>query len=206
MIDYLKISKEQLLEIVSSTKNGKLPRLLLHVCCGACACYPLVYLTNYFDIDIFYNNSNITPFEEFIKRREALNKFLDVYEDKLNNHVNYHESNYDYERFRKILSPLKDEKEKGARCKLCIEIRIEELFKKAEELNIPYVTTVMTYSNNKDSDYINSLGLALEKKYPSVKFAVFDFKKEGGQEYGNQLTNKFKIYRQNYCGCEFSKH
>ncbi len=204
MINYLELSKEQINEIQASSED-KLPHLLLHVCCGACSCFPLVYLANRFEIDVFYNNSNIAPYEEFIKRKEALNDFLVNYEKKLNKKVRYHESSYEYERIRKILYKFKDSEEKGERCKLCINLRIEELFKKAEELKIPYVSTVMSYSKNKDSDFINALGLKLEKKYPKVKFLVFDFKKNNGQEYGNLLTKKYKIYRQNYCGCEFAK-
>ena len=92
----------------------------------------------------------------------------------------------------------------GKRCDLCIKKRMINLFKYAKTYEIPYVSTVMSVSKNKNSDYINTLGKELEEEYPS-EFIIFDFKKNNGQKFGSLLAEKYKIYRQNYCGCEFSK-
>ncbi len=193
--EYKKIRKEN---------NNKKPRLLLHVCCGACSCYPLVFLQDLFDVTILFSNSNIYPYEEYLKRLNALKEYVGIIEKKLNTKIEVIEDGYDHNNFICALEPFKDEKEGGARCHLCIKMRMERLFDYANDNGYNLVTTVMSISRNKDAYYLNSLGKSLEKKYPNIKYFVNDFKKSGGQDLGVELSKVFNVYRQDYCGCEFS--
>ncbi len=203
MINYLLESFEQINKIEANMTSKK-PHILLHVCCGACSCFPLLYLIDRFDFTIFFSNSNIYPYEEFNKRLDALKQYVFEIENKFNKKINIIVDQYNYEEFKKDLIPYKNEKEMGKRCDLCIKKRMINLFKYSKTYEIPYVSTVMSVSKNKNSDYINTLGKKLEEEYSS-EFIIFDFKKNNGQKFGSLLAEKYKIYRQNYCGCEFSK-
>ncbi len=191
-IDYRNIKEE-----------GK-PKLLLHVCCGACSCYPLIFLTELFDITILFSNSNIFPKEEYDKRLNALKEYVRKIEKDLNTKINIIEDDYNHTNFVKDLIPYKDEKEGGKRCEICIKKRMRRLFEYATKNNFKYVTTVMSISRNKNSLFINELGSYLEDEYKNIKFIHADFKRDGGQELGIKLSTKYNVYRQNYCGCEFS--
>lgn len=184
-------------------EEGK-PKLLLHVCCGACSCYPLVFLTELFDITILFSNSNIAPKEEYDKRLNALKGYVNQIEKDLNTKINIIEDEYNHNCFIKDLIPYKDEKEGGKRCEICIEKRMRRLFEYAIKNDFKYVTTVMTISRNKNSLFLNELGSKLENEYKTIKYIHADFKKDGGQELGIKLSTKYNVYRQNYCGCEFS--
>ena len=191
-IDYRNIKEE-----------GK-PKLLLHVCCGACSCYPLIFLTELFDITILFSNSNIFPKEEYDKRLNALKEYVRKIEKDLNTKINIIEDDYNHTNFVKDLIPYKDEKEGGKRCEICIKKRMRRLFEYATKNNFKYVTTVMSISRNKNSLFINELGSYLEDEYKNIKYIHADFKRDGGQELGIKLSTKYNVYRQNYCGCEFS--
>ena len=191
-IDYRNIKEE-----------GK-PKLLLHVCCGACSCYPLIFLTELFDITILFSNSNIFPKEEYDKRLNALKEYVRKIEKDLNTKINIIEDDYNHTNFIKDLIPYKDEKEGGKRCEICIKKRMRRLFEYATKNNFKYVTTVMSISRNKNSLFINELGSYLEDEYKNIKYIHADFKRDGGQELGIKLSTKYNVYRQNYCGCEFS--
>jgi len=184
--------------------NNKKPKLLLHVCCGACSCYPLVFLCDLFDVTILFSNSNIYPYEEHEKRLEALKKYVRFVNKEFGSKIKIICDFYDYDSFRKDLLPFKDEPEHGQRCKLCIKKRMERVFEFAKENNFKLVTTVMTISRNKDVEYLNTLGVSLSKKYDCVEYFVSDFKKNNGQDCGVALSKLIDIYRQDYCGCEFS--
>ncbi len=178
------------------------PTLLLHICCGVCSVYPLIYLRQYFKITILFSNSNIYPYEEFLKRLDALNSYLKYLND---DEIKLIVDKYDYNSFREHLLPLKDEPEMGKRCKVCYTLRMEEGFKYASKHNYDYFTTVMSISNRKNAEYINEIGEALEKKYSNVKYLYADFKKGDGINKNNELNKNLNLYHQNYCGCEFSK-
>ena len=177
------------------------PTLLLHICCGVCSVYPLIYLRQYFKISILFTNSNIYPYEEFLKRLEALNQYLEYLGDR---EIKLIVDKYDYDKYRKILEPFKEEPEMGKRCKICYGLRMEEGFKYADKYHYEYFTTVMSISNRKSAEYINEIGEALEKKYPSVKYLHADFKKGDGINKNEVLNKELHLYHQNYCGCEFS--
>ncbi len=175
--------------------------LLLHICCGVCSVYPLLYLRKYFKITIYFTNSNIYPYDEYLKRLDALNTYLKFLKD---DEIKLVVGKYDYESYKKILEPLKDEPEMGKRCKLCYSLRMNEGFKYASENNYEYFTTVMSISNRKNADYLNEIGEALENKYKDVKYLHADFKKGDGITKNEKLNKELNLYHQNYCGCEFS--
>ena len=181
------------------------PKILLHACCGACSIYPLIFLTYLFDITILFSNSNIYPKEEFDKRFEALKKHVNFINNVFNVQINVILDNYEYDDFKVSLEPFKEQKEGQERCKICIYKRMKRLFRYANDLNFNYVSTIMSISRNKDVNYISTCGETLEKTYKNIKFIHFDFKKNDGQDLGVKLGEIENIYRQNYCGCEFSK-
>ncbi len=177
------------------------PTLLLHICCGVCSVYPLLYLRKYFKITIYFSNSNIYPYDEYLRRLDALNTYLKFLKD---DEIKLVVGKYDYESYKKILEPLKDEPEMGKRCKLCYSLRMNEGFKYASENNYEYFTTVMSISNRKNADYLNEIGEALENKNKDVKYLHADFKKGDGITKNEKLNKELNLYHQNYCGCEFS--
>lgn len=177
------------------------PTLLIHVCCGVCSVYPLIYLRQYFDVTIYFSNSNIYPYEEYINRLNALEKYLNYLNDPS---IKLIVSKYDNINFTKDLSPLKDEPEGGKRCKLCYQKRMEDTFMLAKKEHYEYCTTVMSISNRKNADYINEIGEALQKKYSPVKYLYADFKKGDGIIMNDKLNKKLDLYHQDYCGCIYS--
>ena len=194
----------QLEEVERIRKSGRRPTLLMHTCCAMCACWPVQYLTQYFDLTLYYNNDNIYPKEEYDKRLEVLKQYVMEYNLEFNQDVKIIATPYRGAEYLKKLEPLKDEPEGGARCHLCYRLRIEPAMKYAQENHYDYFTTVMTISRQKDSIVLNRLGETLQPAYPEVRYFFSDFKKNGGQEMSNQLIKKYGIYRQNYCGCLYS--
>lgn len=184
------------------TLNYK-PTLLLHVCCGVCSVYPLIYLRKYFDITIYFANSNIYPYQEYMNRLNALNSYLNHLNDS---NIKIITAPYDNDTYMKNLEALKDEPEGGKRCKLCYKLRMEETFKYASKEKYEYCTTVMSISNRKNADYINEIGKELEIKYPSVKYLYADFKKGDGITMNDKMNKELNLYHQNYCGCIYSMH
>lgn len=176
------------------------PSLLLHVCCGVCSVYPLIYLDKYFDITVYFSNSNIYPYEEFLRRLDALN----IYLEKLNKNIKLVVAPYDNEAYDKKINIYKNEPEGGKRCKLCYEIRMDDSYKYAKKNNFDYFTTVMSISNRKNADYINQIGERLEKKYLNVKYLYADFKKGDGITLNDKMNKELNLYHQNYCGCKYS--
>ena len=177
------------------------PTLLLHVCCGVCSVYPLIYLRKYFDITIYFANSNIYPYEEYMNRLNALNSYLDYLNDSS---IKIITAPYDNDSYMKNLESLKNEPEGGKRCKLCYKLRMEETFKYALKEKYEYCTTVMSISNRKNADYINEIGEELQKEYPPVKYLYADFKKGDGITKNDKMNKELNLYHQNYCGCIYS--
>ena len=177
------------------------PTLLLHVCCGVCSVYPLIYLRKYFDITIYFTNSNIYPYEEYMNRLKALETYL----KKLDDHnIKLIVGDYDYEEYDKEICSLKDEPEGGKRCYKCYSLRMEKAFAYAAKYKYDYCSTVMSISNRKNADYINEIGEALSKKYPNVKYLYANFKKGDGITLNEKMNKELNLYHQNYCGCKYS--
>ena len=199
-INYFKKSLE---EIKTLNKEQK-PSLLLHACCGPCACYPLIFLCEYFDVTILYNNSNIYPYTEYDRRLNELKVVLSKLKNDYNLDVKLIIKDYNHELYIEDLLPYKDLKEGGSRCVLCYTKRMKEAYDFAEENNFDYFTTVMTISRQKNSQILNNIGKSLELIHSKTKYFYSDFKKNKGIDIGQDMAKKYNLYRQEYCGCEFS--
>ena len=180
-------------------KLDKKPTLLLHSCCGPCSSSVLELLVNYFKVDIYYYNPNIYPESEFIKRKNEQERLLKA----LDNNVKFIEGDYDYNLYKEKVKGKEKEKEGGIRCKTCINMRMEQACKYAKEHNYEYFTTTLSVSPHKNSKMINEIGYTLQEKY-NIPYLYSDFKKKDGYKKSIELSKKYDLYRQDYCGCEFS--
>ena len=197
----MKENYSTLCENILNSLNGK-KKLLLHSCCGPCSSYVISYLTNYFDITILYYNPNIYPYEEYLKRKEEQIKLIKEI-DKINN-VDILDCDYDNNIYNEKIKGLENEPERGKRCWYCYQMRIEKTAKLAKDNNYDYFCTTLSVSPFKNSLWINEIGKDLEGKY-NVKWLYSDFKKKDGYKKSIELSKQFNLYRQNYCGCIFSK-
>lgn len=188
--------------IKENQKKQKIPTLLLHSCCAPCSSYVLEYLSNYFKITIFYYNPNITEWDEYMHRVEEQKRL--ILELKVKYPIQFLEGVYDPKPFFELSKGLEDLKEGGARCKKCYYLRLEETAKQASLLHFDYFTTTLTVSPYKKSAVLNEIGSILEKKY-KVTYLYSDFKKKNGYKRSIELSHLYHLYRQNYCGCIYSK-
>ena len=189
-------------EIEKNIKLNKKPTLLLHCCCAPCSSYVLETINNYFDITVLYYNPNISPVEEFNKRYNELKKL--VKETNLEDKIKFLEVEYNNEEFEEIAKGLENEPEGGARCTKCYYLRLEMTARIAKKHNFDYFTTTLSISPYKDAEKLNKIGEVLEKKY-NIKHLYADFKKKNGYKRSIELSKIYGLYRQDYCGCRFSK-
>ena len=180
--------------------DGK-KKLLLHACCAPCSSAVLERIAKYFDITILYYNPNITDSEEYEKRLQELEKF--VSEINLDN-IKVMPGRYEPEEFFEMSKGLEQEKERGKRCYQCYKLRLEETVKIAEQQNFDFFTTTLSISPYKNSKWLNEIGTDLEKKYQST-YLYADFKKKNGYKRSIELSKQYNLYRQDYCGCIYSK-
>lgn len=178
------------------------PKLLLHSCCGPCSTQVLSFLAPYFNITVFYYNPNIEPYEEYLKRKNEQIRFIKEFKHE---NINFLDCDYDNNIFRNSVVGLEKEKEGQARCPVCFRIRLEATAKKAKELNYDYFGTTLTVSPYKNSKQINILGSILQDKY-NIKYLFSDFKKGDGYKKSIEYSKNYNLYRQDYCGCLFSKN
>ena len=178
------------------------PKLLLHVCCAPCSSYVLEYLSNYFEITIYFYNPNMDSSEEYQKRLHELERFVKVFRTKHPVKIVYEE--YYHDEFLEIAKGLETVPERGSRCHKCYRLRIEKSFMYAKEHNYDYITTTLTLSPLKNSMIINDIGKNLEEIY-HVNYLYSDFKKRNGYKRSVELSKEYNLYRQDYCGCEYSK-
>ena len=176
--------------------------LLLHACCAPCSIYVIEYLSNYFDITILFYNPNINNDTEYNKRLQELERFVKEY--KTNNPVKVISLGYNHDEYLQTVLGLEEEKEGGSRCLKCYRLRIEKTFEYAKKYNFDYVTTTLTISPLKNSQVINKIGSELENIY-HINYLYSDFKKKEGYKRSIVLSHEYNLYRQDYCGCEFSK-
>ena len=177
-------------------------KLLLHACCAPCSSAVLERLANFFKISIFYYNPNITEEEEYQKRINELKRFISEFKTKYP--VEIIEGNYEPSKFMEIAKGLEEEKERGIRCYKCYGLRLEETAKIAEELGFNHFATTLTLSPHKNANWINEIGEELNKKYKS-NYLYSDFKKKEGYKKSIELSKTYNLYRQDYCGCIYSK-
>lgn len=177
-------------------------KLLLHSCCGPCSSYVISYLTKYFDITILYYNPNISPHEEYIKRKQEQIKLIN--EIDTINELDIMDCDYDNDKYEQYIKGLENEPERGNRCRVCYRMRMEKTAELAKDNNYDYFCTTLSVSPYKNSIWINEFGKVLEEKY-NVKWLYSDFKKKDGYKESIKLSQKYNLYRQNYCGCIYSK-
>ena len=181
--------------------EGRLPTLLLHSCCAPCSSSVLEYLSPHFDITLFYFNPNITPEEEYRKRVAELHRL--VSEVRYPNPVSIVEGRYDSGEFFDIARGLENLPEGGQRCAKCYRLRLEETAKVAAAGGFEYFTTTLSVSPYKNAQKLNAIGTELAGQY-GVKYLLSDFKKKDGYRRSIELSAKYGLYRQNYCGCIYS--
>ncbi len=180
------------------------PKLLLHACCGPCSTFPLTYLCPNFEVTIFFNNSNIYPENEYVRRLEELKKFLGYFKRDYGYEVKLIVTKYDNEKYNVDLEPYKDLPEGETRCFICYEKRMNEAYEYASKNGFDYFTTVMTISRQKNSQILNAIGEKLSQKYPNVKYFYSDFKKNKGIDMAREMRIKYDLYQQLYCGCKYT--
>lgn len=176
------------------------PKLLLHVCCAPCSSYVLEYLSDYFDITLYYYNPNISPEKEYTLRYEELKRL--VAETKSNAKVEL--GAYEPKRFLEIAKGREEEPEGGERCFLCYRLRLSESGKYAKENNFDYFTTTLSISPYKNAEKLNTIGGDIADSL-GIKYLYSDFKKKNGYKRSIELSREYGLYRQDYCGCAFSK-
>lgn len=170
------------------------PKLLLHVCCAPCSSGVLPKLQNFFDITLFYYNPNTFPEDEYLLRAKQFSKLTNL---------PLIICDYNHKDFLDTISGLENEQEGGKRCEKCINLRMEKSFEYAKLNNFKFVTTTLSVSPHKNAEFINKIGIELEKKY-NTPYLRADFKKENGFLDSIVNSKKFDLYRQDFCGCEFS--
>lgn len=178
------------------------PKLLLHTCCAPCSSYCIEYLSNYFDITVLYYNPNISPKEEYEKRKQEQIRFLKEFPSK--NKLDILDIDYDYNDFLSIAKGLEQEKEGGRRCHKCYLLRLEKTAQIAKKYHFDYFGTTLTVSPYKNSKVLNEIGKVLQEKY-NVAYLFSDFKKKEGYKRSIELSKIYHLYRQDYCGCIYSK-
>lgn len=197
--NYQKELEKQIQEL---EKEGRVPTLLLHSCCAPCSSYVLEYLSNYFSITVFYYNPNIFPEEEFEKRIHEQKMLIEKLPAKHN--ISFLAGPYDSEKFYAMAKGLEMVPEGGERCFKCYELRLRESAQIAQEGGFDYFTTTLSISPLKNAKKLNEIGERLAEEY-GVKYLNSDFKKKNGYKRSTELSKEYGLYRQDYCGCVYSK-
>lgn len=188
--------------LLALQKEGNIPTLLLHSCCAPCSSYVLEYLSNYFSITVLYYNPNIFPQDEYDMRLSEQKRLIHTM--KFRHPVQILDSKYDPQRFFAMAKGMEMIPEGGERCRGCYEMRLREAAWVAKSKKFDYFTTTLTISPLKKSDLLNAIGAELEKEF-GVSYLYSDFKKKNGYKRSIELSREYDLYRQNYCGCVFSK-
>ena len=187
------------MEKVLRTLDGTRPKLLLHACCAPCSSATLERLSAHFDLTILYYNPNIYPPEEYHRREAELERFV----EQAGYHYPVVELPYDPQEFYSAVTGLENEPERGSRCTICYRLRMRRAAQYASENGFDWFTTTLSISPHKDAKRINAIGQELEAEF-GVKHLPSDFKKHNGYLRSLQLSEEYGLYRQDYCGCEFS--
>ncbi|WP_418718879.1 epoxyqueuosine reductase QueH [Candidatus Allofournierella merdipullorum] len=180
-------------------EGDKKPRLLLHACCGPCSSAVLEQLLAHFEVTILYYNPNIWPAAEYRRRGDELERFAAAFAPA----VQVVEGDYDTGRYYEAVAGLEAEPERGGRCTVCYRLRMEEAARYAAEHDFDWFCTTLSISPHKDAARINAIGQELEAQY-GVRHLPNDFKKKNGYKRSLELSAEYGLYRQDYCGCEFS--
>ncbi len=201
--------QKELEKILATVDKNKKPSLLLHACCGPCSSYVIEYLASFFDITIFYYNPNIYPSEEYFRRLDELKNFLPRFPAAVDNNIKIVEANYNPQEFYDAVDvannpDLKTEPERGERCRRCYEFRLKKSFDYAVQNGFDFFTTTLSISPYKDAEKINTIGYTFVST-DKTNYLPADFKKKSGFLRSTQISKEYGLYRQDYCGCVFSK-
>lgn len=195
-MNYDKLMQEQMQNIKEGTK------ILLHACCAPCSSACLERIANHFQVVIYYYNPNITKQEEYEKRLAELKRFVSIYKTKFP--IEVIPGEYEPLEFYKVSKGLEKEKERGKRCYECYKLRLKSTAEVASSLNIPFFATTLSLSPHKNVDWINEIGSNLNDQYQAT-YLYSDFKKQNGYKRSIELSKEYNLYRQDYCGCIYSK-
>lgn len=207
ILNYSDCNMQENLDLSRLGLEQRKPSLLLHACCGPCSTSCVERLADEYQITVYYYNPNITDSEEYFLRRDALLKFLKAFNEENRDKgifVDYLEGRYDSDRFLSMTEELADEPEGGSRCDVCFTMRLADTAVMAKKLGMDYFTTVMSVSPHKNYAKIAELGYELESN-TGVSFLDVDFKKKNGFARSVELSKKYGLYRQNYCGCDYAR-
>ena len=188
--------------VIANIDENSKPSLLLHACCAPCSSYVLEYLSKYFNITLFFYNPNIFPREEYDFRAQELRRL--VGEMGLSESISVIEGDYTPERFFVLSKGLEALPEGSERCEKCFRLRLEEAASLAKEKSFDYFTTTLSISPHKNAQLLNSIGKELSDEY-GIPYLFSDFKKKNGYKRSCELSEIFSLYRQDYCGCVYSK-
>ena len=216
--------QKELEKIIASLTEPK--KVFLHSCCAPCSSYCMEYLRRYFDVTVFYYNPNIMHAEEYQKRVTEQKRLIDAYnqnsvmllgekgtgsvqadltsKESILRNISFVEGSYDVERYLETIKGLEFCPEGGNRCGKCFELRLRETVRVAKELNMDYFTTTLTISPLKNAQLINEIGKRIGEEI-GIAFLPSDFKKNNGYLRSIELSKEYNLYRQDYCGCDFSK-
>ena len=189
-------------EIAAFSSEGRVPSLLLHCCCAPCSSSVLEKLTGHFFVTAFFYNPNISSPEEYEKREKELARL--IREQPAAHPVTFLPGVYEPERFEALAAGLEDAPERGARCLRCYRLRLGEAGREAARLGADYFTTTLSLSPLKDADALNAIGAEVSAEC-GVPYLFSDFKKKDGFLRSIRLSDEYGLYRQDYCGCRFSK-
>jgi hypothetical protein len=197
--------QKELEKILCAAEGRETPRLLLHSCCAPCSSYCLEYLCKYFSITVFYYNPNISAEPEYRHRVEEQKRLIAAYNEEQKGYpISIVEGDYEPRVFLDMAKGYEHCPEGGERCGRCFELRLRETARRAGEGQFDYFATTLTISPLKNAVKINEIGQALSAEY-GVAWLPSDFKKKNGYKRSVELSAQYDLYRQNYCGCAFSK-
>lgn len=188
------------LETIKNIDTLAKPKLLLHVCCAPCSSHCLSVLEPYFDITVFFYNPNISPINEYHKRLDEEKRFLEL----AHKNVKFVETDYDNQKFEEMAKGLENLQEGGERCKKCYTQRLQKTAEYAKQNGYDYFCTTLSVSPYKSSKVLNEIGGQIAQSV-GIKYLFSDFKKQNGYQHSIEISHQYGLYRQNYCGCRFSK-
>ncbi|MEE0693431.1 MAG: epoxyqueuosine reductase QueH [Lachnospiraceae bacterium] len=194
--------QKELERIIASIPEGNVPTLLLHSCCAPCSSYVLEYLSDYFAVTVLYYNPNIYPAEEFRHRADEQKRLIESLPSKYP--ISFIEGRFDSREFYEAVRGLEHIPEGGERCHACFRLRLEETARIAAENGFDYFTTTLTISPLKNAASLNKIGEETASRFGSA-WLPSDFKKKNGYKRSVELSSEYGLYRQDYCGCVFSK-
>ena len=204
LVIFMKQNYDRMLEDIISrhVSKNEVPSVLLHSCCAPCSSDVIEYLYKYFSITVLYYNPNIAPFSEYEKRKSEQIRLIESMPTKYPVHIL--DCDYDNDLYEEKICGLENEPEKGARCTVCFRLRLDKAACEAAKGHFDYFATTLTLSPYKNAPLINSIGFELENIY-SVSYLPSDFKKKNGYKRSIELSHEYHLYRQDYCGCIYSK-